>query len=127
MRLLIADDAEIVRRAIVQVIANCCEGVEVVGLATDYGDLLRTFESARPDVVLMDLNMPAENPVEPAILKAHLSSACLLAMSAYFDDTSSEIARACGAKELLDKAKLAETLQPAIERCMGPEQKAAGR
>lgn len=125
MRLLVADDADIVRRAIVRVIADCCDGVEVVGLATDYGGLMRTIESARPDVVLVDLNMPTDIPLDADVLKAHLGSACLLVMSAYFDEASTERARVCGAAELLDKAKLAETLQPAIDRCMAPKRKAA--
>jgi DNA-binding NarL/FixJ family response regulator len=127
VRLVIADDSEIVRRAIVQVISTCCEGVAVVGLATDVGSLLQTIETARPDVVLVDLNMHAEVPVEPELLQAHLGAACLLVMSAYFDEPRAERARAYGAAELLEKGKLAETLQPAIERCMGPKWRAAGQ
>jgi DNA-binding NarL/FixJ family response regulator len=122
---LIADDAEIVRRAIVQVVAQCCDGVEVVGLATDFGGMLRTIETTRPDVVLVDLNMPTEVPVDPEVLKAHLGSACLLVMSAWFDEPSKERARACGAVELLEKATLGDTLPPAIERCSHPKSKAS--
>ena len=56
-----------------------------------------------------------------------VGAACLLVMSAYFDEPRAERARAYGAAELLEKGKLAETLQPAIERCMGPKWRAAGQ
>lgn len=127
VRLLIADDTEIVRRAILQVVADVCEGVQIVGEAKDYDELMRMAGGAKADVILMDINMPADEPVEPDVLKARLGPACLLAMSAWFDDETEERARECGAAELLDKTKLGETLQPAIERCVGSKGSAAAR
>ena len=127
VRLLIADDTDIVRRAILQVVADVCEGVQVVGEAKDYDELIRMAADVNADIVLMDINMPADAPVVPDILKARMGSACLLAMSAWFDDETSERARECGAIELLDKTKLGETLQPAIERCLQPKRSGAGR
>jgi pilus assembly protein CpaE len=127
VRLLLADDADIVRRAITQVIAEVCEGVQLVGEAKDYGELMRMLPDVKPDVVLMDMNMPADAPVGCNELKARLGQACLLAMSAWFDDETKERAREFGAAELLDKTKLAETLQPAIERCLRPKGRAAAR
>lgn len=125
VRLLIADDAEIVRRAIVQVVAERCQGVEVVGLVTDYGGMMRTIVTEQPDVVLVDLNMPAEVAMEPEDLKTHLGSACLLVMSAWFDERSRDRALACGAAELLEKGLLGDTLWPAIQRCTRPLRRAA--
>ena len=46
-------------------------------------------------------------------------------MSAWFDEPTKVRAQDCGATELLEKVKLAETLQPAIDRCMEPMRKAA--
>src|SRR5579872_2050567 len=127
VRLLLADDTEIVRRAILQVVAEVCEGVQVVGEAKDYGELMRMAADVNADIVLMDMNMPSDAPVEPDVLKARMAPACLLAMSAWFDDEPAERARECGAAELLDKTKLGETLQPAIERCLGAKGSAAAR
>jgi len=127
VRLLLADDTEIVRRAILQVVAEVCEGVQVVGEAKDYGELMRMAADVNADIVLMDMNMPSDAPVEPDVLKARMAPACLLAMSAWFDDETAERARECGAAELLDKTKLGETLLPAIERCLGAKGSAAAR
>ena len=127
VRLLIADDTEIVRRAILQVVADVCSGVQVVGEAKDYSELMRLAADVNADIVLMDMNMPADEPVVPDVLKERLAPACLLAMSAWFDDETSERARECGASELLDKTKLGENLQPAIERCLGAKGTAASQ
>lgn len=127
VRLLLADDTDIVRRAILQVVAEVCNGVQVVGEAKDYDELMRMVGDANADVVLMDMNMPAGVPVEPDVLKARIAPACLLAMSAWFDDATEQRARECGAVELLDKTKLGENLRPAIERCVGAKGSAASR
>jgi DNA-binding NarL/FixJ family response regulator len=127
VRLLLADDTEIVRRAILQVVAEVCDGVQVVGEAKDYNELMRIVAVANADVVLMDMNMPADAPIEPDVLKARIAPACLLAMSAWFDDATEERARECGAVELLDKTRLGETLRSAIERCVGAKGSAAAR
>lgn len=126
IRLVIAEDTDIVRRAILQVVADVCDGVQVVGEAKDYSELMGMVAVANPDVVLMDINMPSDGPVDPDVLKARIAPACLLAMSAWFDDETTERARECGATELLDKTRLGETLQPAIERCRRQKGTAAG-
>lgn len=126
-KLLVADDAAIVRTAVARVVADCCDGVELVGEVKDYGELFRALGLVKADVVLMDLNMPAESPVEPEVLKAQLGPACLLAMSAWFDESTKVRARAYGAWELLDKPSLALTLGPAIDRCMRRICKATGQ
>lgn len=127
VRLLIADDTEIVRRAILQVVADVCDGVEIVGEAKNYDELMHMVTHAKADIVLMDMNMPSDEPVVPDVLKARIAPACLLAMSAWFDDATTERAQECGAVEFLDKTKLAETLQPAIERCFTPKGKVTAR
>jgi DNA-binding NarL/FixJ family response regulator len=124
VRLLLADDTDIVRRAITQIVAEVCDGVELVGEAKDYNELMRMLADANADVVLMDMNMPADEPVEPDALRARVAPACLLAMSAWFDDETTERAKECGAAELLDKTKLGETLPAAIERCRGAKGRA---
>jgi DNA-binding NarL/FixJ family response regulator len=127
VRLLLADDTEIVRRAILQVVADVCEGVQVIGEARDYDELMQMAPGLNADIVLMDINMPAREPVQPDVLSAAIAPACLLAMSAWSDDETAERARECGAVELLDKTKLGETLLPAIERYVGSKGRGAVR
>jgi two-component system, NarL family, response regulator DegU len=123
VRLVIADDTELIRRAVSHVVMECCPGVEVVGEARDYAELFQVKNDMQPDVVLMDLNMPGE--IEPDQIRVELDSCCLLVMSAWFDERTKARARACGDSELLDKSTLAETLRPAIERCVTRSQAAA--
>ena len=122
VRLTIADDAEVIRQAVRRVISSFCPGVEVVGEAKDYTELFRLTKDIKPNVVLMDLNMPG---VEPDKVRAELDSCCLLVMSAWFDEGTKARARACGALELLDKSTLSSSLRPAIERCMNHSKVAA--
>jgi DNA-binding NarL/FixJ family response regulator len=123
VRLMIADDTELIRRAVAHVVAGCCPGVEVVGEAKDYTELFQTLTEVRADVVLADLNMPSE--MEANEIRSGLGACCLIVMSAWFDEAAKAKAHECGASELLDKSTLAETLGPAIARCMNRSKTAA--
>ena len=57
IRLLIADDHAVVRAGLRQLAATL-DGVELVGEAADGDQAVALCESLRPDVVLMDLEMP---------------------------------------------------------------------
>ncbi|GAA1568013.1 response regulator transcription factor [Kribbella hippodromi] len=60
IRLLIADDHPIVRDGLTGMFA-AEPGFEVVGQAGDGAEALRMAETLRPDVILMDLQMPGMN------------------------------------------------------------------
>lgn len=62
IRILIADDHPLVRRGLVSLI-NATEDFELAGEATHGLDAITMTERARPDVVLMDLQMPRLNGV----------------------------------------------------------------
>jgi hypothetical protein len=47
------------------------------------------------------------------------NAGCLLAMSAWNDEEAAGLAESYGAIKLLEKGRLASTLFPAIEECMG--------
>jgi DNA-binding NarL/FixJ family response regulator len=57
IRLAIADDHAVVRAGLEQLLATF-EGVELVGAAADGAEAVALCAAARPDVVLMDLEMP---------------------------------------------------------------------
>jgi DNA-binding NarL/FixJ family response regulator len=63
IRILIVDDQALVRTGF-RMILEAEDDVTVVGEAGDGEDALRLVESARPDVVLMDIRMPKLDGVE---------------------------------------------------------------
>ncbi len=63
IRVLIADDHGVVRDGLGRLI-SALEDMEVVGLAADGAEALELAQSAAPDVVLMDLEMPGMDGIE---------------------------------------------------------------
>lgn len=56
MRVVVADDALLVRRGIVGLLGDA--GIEVVGEAGDVAGVIDTVATTRPDVVVLDIRMP---------------------------------------------------------------------
>lgn len=67
MRVLIVDDEPLARRRLVQMLAGLRD-VEIVGEASGGREALELIELLRPDVLLLDIEMPAVNGF--AVLKA---------------------------------------------------------
>jgi DNA-binding LytR/AlgR family response regulator len=67
MRVLIVDDEPLARRRLVQVLA-ACPNVEIAGEAGSGREALKLVELLRPDVLLLDIEMPAVDGF--AVLKA---------------------------------------------------------
>ena len=63
VRVLIADDHRLMREGTAALLASD-ERVEVVGLAADGGEAIALAERRRPDVALLDLNMPGVGGIE---------------------------------------------------------------
>ena len=63
IRLLIADDHAVVRTGLAQLLSGR-EGIELVGAAADGGQAVALAAELRPDVVLMDLEMPVLDGIE---------------------------------------------------------------
>lgn len=63
IRVLLADDHELVRAGFTALLRNQ-EGLEVVAEAKDGLEALRLIEEHQPDVVLMDVMMPAMNGLD---------------------------------------------------------------
>ena len=57
IRLLIADDHTLFRQSIAEVLRSQTD-MEIVGQARDASEAIEFAETARPDVILMDINMP---------------------------------------------------------------------
>ncbi len=63
IRILVADDHPVVRDGLVAILSTQAD-FQVVGEAADGHEVIRQAESLRPDVILLDLEMPAMDGVE---------------------------------------------------------------
>jgi len=62
IRVLICDDQDVVREGLRAILKNAA-GIEVVGVAGDGAEALEMAAQTHPDVILMDLKMPAVNGI----------------------------------------------------------------
>ena len=116
IRVLLADDSETLRRA-VKAVLRSEPSIVVVGEVCSYQELVAALRQLQVDVVVMDVHMPDSAQIEPASIKAQLSTQCLLAISFANDEGTANHAKDYGAYRLLDKVELATTLIPAIIDC----------
>ena len=63
IRVVVVDDHQIVRDGLVALL-GALDGVEVVGTAADGRDALHVVDESRPDVVVMDIQMPHLDGIE---------------------------------------------------------------
>ncbi len=73
LRVLIADDHPIFRKGLIQAIGN--EGsIEIAGEAADGNQALQLAEELKPDIIVLDIEMPGMNGLQVAeeIIKRHL-------------------------------------------------------
>lgn len=111
---LIVDDQKIVREGLVSLI-GLLPGIAVVGAATDGDDAVAQALDLRPDVVLMDLNMPRCNGVEATErLRRQLPAAAVIALTTYSDDSWVFPALRAGARGFLTKDAGADEIHRAI-------------
>jgi DNA-binding NarL/FixJ family response regulator len=114
VRVLIVDDQKVVREGLVSLI-GLLPGITVVGAAVDGDDAVRQAVELRPDVVLMDLNMPRRNGIEATgQLRRLLPDAAVVVLTTYSDDTWVFAALQAGARGFLTKDAGADEIHRAI-------------
>ncbi|QDP98289.1 response regulator transcription factor [Microlunatus elymi] len=84
IRLLIVDDQELVRTGF-RLILDFEPDIDVVGEATDGRDCLRLVSALQPDVVLMDIRMPALDGIETTQRLAAAGSGARVLILTTFD------------------------------------------
>ncbi len=87
IRLVIVDDHALFRSGLVSLIQGM-QGFEVVGEASNGREALGVIERTKPDVVLLDVNMPVMGGVEavPLIRKQHPCKILMLTISKHEED-----------------------------------------
>jgi DNA-binding NarL/FixJ family response regulator len=114
IRVLIADDHLVVRRGIGALLSSL-EGVEVVAEASTGVEVLREAQLTRPDVVVMDIQMPVMDGIEATRrLSVLLPDVAVLVLTMFEDDESVLAAMRAGARGYLLKGAEQEDMVAAI-------------
>ena len=114
VRVLIADDHPVVRRGMGALLASLA-GIDVVGDAADGAAAVREAQLLRPDVVVMDLQMPVLDGVEATRRLAQaVPGVAVLVLTMFEDDETVLSAIRAGARGYLLKGAGQEEIHTAI-------------
>lgn len=115
MRILIADDNEMIRRAMATLLSAEPEW-EICGEACDGADTIAKSRELRPDLVLIDVSMPGKSGLETArTLRQEMPEIRTLIISDHDAAQLLPAAREAGADGCVDKARVGSDLIPAIK------------
>ena len=114
IRILIADDHILLRQGIVGIVAPE-EDMDVVGEAENGAEAVEEFARLRPDVTLIDLQMPVLSGLEAiARIRAQAPDARIVVLTTYQGDVQAVRALKAGARGYLLKSSLIDELLTAI-------------
>ncbi len=118
IRILLVDDHEIVREALAQYLSGQAS-LEVVASVSDHASAVEESERARPDVALLDIEVPGLDCfVAAREIRERSPSTRILFLSAFCRDRYIEEALAVGAAGYVVKGEEPATLHRAIDAVM---------
>jgi DNA-binding NarL/FixJ family response regulator len=114
IRILVADDHPMLREGIAAAIARQAD-MALVGEAVNGREAIEAFRTTRPDVTLMDLQMPEVSGVEAiSAIRAECPAARIIVLTTYTGDVQALRALKAGAKGFLLKSALRKEMIEAI-------------
>ena len=114
IRVLVADDHPVMRQGLVALLSSL-DGIEVVGQAADGKEVVREAVIAKPDVVLLDLQMPGTDGFTALRdLARSVPSAAVCVLTMFDDDDSLFAAMRAGASGYLLKGAEQEEIERAV-------------
>jgi DNA-binding NarL/FixJ family response regulator len=117
IHVLIVDDHRIMRDGLRRLL-QFESGITVVGEAEDGQKALEIAREQKPDVVIMDVNMPGMNGIEATrILTAEMPWVKVIGLSMLMDADSANAMRDAGAVAYLTKGGRSEDLVDAVRTC----------
>jgi DNA-binding NarL/FixJ family response regulator len=114
MRILIADDSDIVRRGVIAILSSE-SGIQVCGEAKDGAEALSKASQLLPDLILLDVSMPDMNGLDVARrLRQEAPQVRILVISQHDPIQLLPRVLEVGADGCIDKSRLATDLLPRI-------------
>ena len=116
IRLLLVDDRSAVRTGL-KIWLSLEPDLEVVGEASDGAEAISLARTLRPDVVLMDVEMPGMDGISAtAALHSAAPQSAVVILTLYDDTATRTLAREAGAAAFVAKHQMEETLLAEIRR-----------
>lgn len=112
-RIVIAEDDDVTRRDLRETLEGL--GYLVVGEVRDGRSAASLAQELKPDIVIMDIQMPGMDGIDAASLLTRERIAPVLLLTAYYDKAKVERAKEAGVIAYLVKPFRESDLEPAIE------------
>jgi CheY-like chemotaxis protein len=110
IKVLLVDDHKMMREGLKRIIGSE-DDMCVTAEAPDGRDIMNLVRESKPDVVIMDVNLPGRNGIElTRELKDKLSDIHVVGLSLYDDEEVAQSMRDAGASAYLTKTEASETL-----------------
>jgi DNA-binding NarL/FixJ family response regulator len=116
IRVLLIDDHRSVLWGLEALINSQKPAMQVIGKFTSYEEASTQLEKLLPDIILLDLDLGAEQGIDIIPRLTHVTSAKILILTGSRDAELHDKAIIAGAKGVLEKADPAETILTAIAR-----------
>jgi DNA-binding NarL/FixJ family response regulator len=114
IRVLSVDDHVLIREGIAALIANQ-KDMRLVAEASNGGEAIEQFRSHRPDVTLMDLQMPEMNGIDALIaIRSEFPKARVIVLTTYAGDVLCKRAMQAGAQAYILKGNVRKDLLDTI-------------
>ena len=119
LRVMLVDDHQVVRQGLSRLLEGQ-EGIAMVGEASDGLEAVALTRTLRPDVVLMDINMPGLNGIEATrMLRAEHPQLRIIGLSMHQEVEIAQAMVAAGAQACVAKSDPVAHILKAILSCQG--------
>jgi DNA-binding NarL/FixJ family response regulator len=120
-RVLLVEDESLVRRILKQILASH-KDMELVGEAANGEEAIAAMDKLQPDVVVMDIRMPALDGIAAAReIKFRYPNVKIIGLSEYAYSYNTDAMEKAGAVRVYQKSMALEELYLAIKKVAGGE------